>query len=383
MKKNSSLLLSGLLISGMVLGATVTPTTVHAATDTTTETAANVTNNVSYTDVATNKTVTNKNLTGTQGSEITYVPDGYAFVGSNPLFGADQANINVKVTKMITVKVNYVDADNNVVSSESVNGGNGNDYKLTNLPKGYNWNNDAEQTIKLEEGKEYNVPVTKSQEATTDDSTGVVTVNGNDAQLVTSYGNVISGRILKANTAWKSFGSTVIKGETYYKVGSNEWVKASDVTFKANEATVTPLKGVAKANALVQLVTKDGDTIKTRALTAGTDWKIFNKMVLNGKTYYQVATNEWADASLMTITSTEGTDNNTSSDDAVVTVYKSTVTTLDNGQNALLYTKDGVQIKTRALQPNTAWKTAHKMVLKGVTYYQVATNEWVKAQDIQ
>lgn len=446
MKKNSSLLLSGLLVSGMVLGATVTtPVTVHADNNVTTQAAQNVTNNVNYVDVNNNNTsVQNKSLQGTQGSEITYVPDGYAFVGKNaPLFGSDQATINVNVTKMVSVKVNYVDQTNSIVSSETVNGGQGNDYTLTNLPAGCSWNNDSEKTITLEEGKEYNIPVTRKvtntvifktsdetevgrtqvfgdkvgdsvdlnaeqlpsgystttktltlqsdkntqfvtvnkdeTKPTTDTSDGVVTIKDKAAQLYTIYGNAITGRTLDANSSWKTYGSKAINGQTYYKVASNEWVNANDVTFKQ---AVTPIRGVISTNDVVNLVTKDGTPIKGRALNKGTDWQIFNKMVINGKTYYQVATNEWADGGLVTIKSTQNTtDKDTSDKEGSITPYTNTVTTLSLG-SAQLYTKDGTPIKSRALGANTAWKTAHKMVLNGETYYQVATNEWVKSTSL-
>ena len=441
MKKNSSLLLSGLLVSGMVLGTVVPSVIVKADANTTTQAATNVTNNVSYYDKATNQRVATRVLRAAQGSEISYTPDGFTFVGNKPLMGADMANINVNVTKMISVKVNYVDQNNQIVNSETVNGGNGETYKLTNLPAGCSWNNDSEQTITLNQGQEYNIPVTrkventvifktadetevgraqifgdkvgdsinltatelpsgytstttalnlqsdkntqfvtvtKSADSNADTSTnGVVTVNNKTAQLYSIYGTAITGRTLDANTDWQMFETKTIKGATYYRVASNEWVKASDVTVKTSDVT-TPFKGVVTTKGeAVNLVTRDGKSIKGRALGPNTAWKAFHTMIFNGKTYYQVSTNEWADGSMMTIKASEDT---TVNKDVTITSYKSTVTTTNSV--ALLYTKGGIQIKGRALKPSTAWKTANKMVLDNETYYQVATNEWVKSTSL-
>lgn len=435
MKKSTSLLFSGLLVSGMVLGATVTtPTTVHADNTATTQATTNVTNTVSFYD-QNGDFIRSQSLQGVQGSAINYAPDGYAIPTNNKaVFGADGSTVKAIVNQMISVKVNYVDQNNKIVDSEVVNGGVGNTYKLTDIPAGCSWVNDSEQTITLEQGKEYNVAVnrkvfntlifktadnsevgrtevfgdkvgdkveltqaqipvgykidsnsitlqsdnntqfitvTKADSGET--ATGVVTVNDKTAQLYTIYGNVISGRTLAANSSWKTFGTKVINGQTYYKVASNEWVNANDVT--ATNNTVTPFSNVvATSGSVAKLYDKNGKELSGRGLGPNTSWRTANKMVLNGKTYYQVATNEWVDASTVTVVGqTTNNDSNVKPAVGVVTIG-STV--------AQLYTKDGTAISDRALGPNSSWKTANKMTLNGETYYQVATNEWVKASNL-
>ena len=431
LKKSTSLLFSGLLVSGMVLGAVTNPVTVHADSDTATQTQ--VTNNVSYYDQS-GKFILSKTLQGKQGTDITYAPDGYALTGDKPVFGADQANVKVTVAKMISVKVNYVDQNGKLVNSEVVNGGAGNTYKLTDIPAGCSWVNDEEQTITLVEGKEYNVPVNKKVFNTiifktsdntevgrteifgdkvgdsisltsdkiptgyttdtsaltlqtdnntqfvtvtksADTSTGVVTVKDKAAQLYSIYGNTITGRTLDPGTPWKTFGTKVINGETYYQVSTYEWVKASDVDVKS-DAAITPFVSTVKTGSSpVNLVDKTGKVITGRGLGANSEWKTANKIELNGKTYYQVATNEWVDASLVTVQGQNVDNNNTTA-----TPFVSVVTTTNSP--ATLYTKDGQAISGRGLGPNSEWKTANKIVLNGETYYQVATNEWVKASSL-
>jgi hypothetical protein len=211
------------------------------------------------------------------------------------------------------------------------------------------------------------VTVTKDADA----ATGTVTVNDQPAQLYTIYGNTITGRTLKANSSWKIFDTKVIKGKTYYKVATNEWVEASAVTVNNDTTnTVTPFTNTVKTgNTLSRLYNKEGKELSGRALGPNTSWKTANKMILNGKTYYQVATDEWVDASTVTV---NGETPATPSDN-VVTI---------NSQIASLYTKDGKVVTGRALRPGTQWKTANKMTLNGETYYQVATTEWVKASSL-
>jgi len=420
----------------MVLGAVTVPTTVHADETATTQAATNVTNNVTFVDQA-GKTVINKSMQGTKGAAITYAPDSYAIAkGSSAVFGANLANVTVKVTKMTSVKVNYVDQNNKIVNSEVVNGGVGNTAKLTDLPAGCSWNNDAEQTITLVDGKEYNVPVTrkvfntvifKTSDNTevgraeifgdkvgdsvdltkeqipagyaidntkmtlqTDNNTQFVTVtksaepavttkvakvNNKTAQLYTIYGNVITGRTLDANSSWKVLETKVIKGETYYRVATDEWVKAANVTIKddaTTTATVTPFTSVVKTSASVaKLYNKDGVAVTGRALGPNSAWKTAGKMVLNGKTYYQVASDEWVDASTVSVDGQTNTDKAPSN--GVVTI---------GAHVATLHTRDGKAISDRALGPNSQWQTGEKITLNGEVYYQVATNEWVKASDL-
>ena len=213
--------------------------------------------------------------------------------------------------------------------------------------------------------------VTVTKNADSEQPTGVVTVKDQTAQLYTVYGNTISGRTLSANSSWKYYESKTINGETYYRVATDEWVKASDVTSEATTSNVTPFENVVTTkDAITHVYTKDGQEVTGRALSANSSWKTANKLVLNDETYYQVATNEWVKANDVTV----------NDDTTGVTPAKGVVTI--GSSVAQLYSKDGQAITSRALAPSSKWQTANKMDLKGETYYQVATNEWVKASSL-
>ena len=432
LKKSTSLLFSGLLVSGMVLGTLPMTNTVQAADKVTTQAAASVTNNVVY--EYNGKDVGKDTLQGVEGQPIKDYPKNYTKTDSGEaIFGKDGADITVQVTPIVTVKVNYFDQNGTKVNDEEVEGGAGNKYTLTDVPAGTSFLNDADKDIILEADKTYNIKVnaqvfntvifktannvevgraqvfsqnvgdtvqlpdsdipsgymadTKSVTLQSNNNTqivtvnevepqaaGVVRVNDKTAQVYTSYGNVVSGRTLEPNSPWKYFETKEISGETYYRVGLNEWVKASDVTAKATTNEVTPFTdNVTTKDYVAVLYTKDGQAITGRGLNKNSTWKTANKLVRGGETYYQVATNEWVKASDVTV------DAPSTNDDAV-TPYKGVVTT--NDSVAMLYSKEGKELTGRALGPHTDWQTANKMNLNGETYYQVATTEWVKASSL-
>lgn len=129
MKKGTSLLLSGVLVSGMILGTVVTPMTVNAATQATTQSDETVTNYVTFVDAQGNTVRSSQALQGTKGQKITFAPDGYTSSDSSKAtFGNNGDSKTVTVANMISVKVNYVDQNGKLVNSETVNGGEGNDY---------------------------------------------------------------------------------------------------------------------------------------------------------------------------------------------------------------------------------------------------------------
>ncbi|CAJ1201050.1 hypothetical protein CPR19088_GLDEOEPO_00837 [Companilactobacillus paralimentarius] len=62
-------------------------------------------------------------------------------------------------------------------------------------------------------------------------------------------------------------------------------------------------------------------------------------------------------------------------------VNAATVATVKAGVTAQLYNSNGAWVTDRALAPNTAWRVGTISKIAGVTMYQVATNEYLKASD--
>jgi len=62
-------------------------------------------------------------------------------------------------------------------------------------------------------------------------------------------------------------------------------------------------------------------------------------------------------------------------------VDAATVATVNSGVTARLYNSNGAILTNRALAPNTKWRVGTIGKIAGVTMYQVATNEYLKASD--
>jgi hypothetical protein len=108
---------------------------------------------------------------------------------------------------------------------------------------------------------------------------------------------VSSNRALAADSAWFSDQEMTKNGTKYYRVATNEWVKASDIyTYVANKVVVLTNKGSYK-----ELVNSEGNKITNRALASQTPWSSDRKANINGKDYYRVATNEFIAANDITI----------------------------------------------------------------------------------
>jgi len=381
LKKSTSLLLSGILVSGMVLGTVVTPATVNAADTTETAKDTDVANSVTYYLAQNNKQVGQPlTLHGTKGEKITNVPDGYTFAkGENPVYGEGGSSIGIKITPMITSKINFVDQNNNLVKSETVDGGDGTDYTIATLPDGCSWPKDANKTITLESGKEYNVPVEKQVSNT------IIfkTADNTEAGRTTIFGSKIGDKVT-LTAAQLPKGYTVDnKDLTLQTEGNTQFV-----TVVKSADGITPFIGVVKVVGNIpyaRLFTVTGGGVENRSLNKNTEWKTSNKLVLDDTTYYQVSTTEWVKADDINVikhdTSTDTDTNTDTSTSAAVKADRATVTT-KNVKVTTLYTDKGDQATGRGLGPVSSWKTDQMQTLKGVTYYRVATNEWIKSSDI-
>lgn len=146
-------------------------------------------------------------------------------------------------------------------------------------------------------------------------SSNVIKVNnasGSYVPLVAvqSDGSVatIKNRALGNNTSWITDQTKEINGETYYRVATNEWVAASYLSGNNSAASEgsseTSGKGVVKvsdsSSSYVQLMALQSDgsmsPVRNRALANGTSWITDQTKVVDGTTYYRVATNEWVAA---------------------------------------------------------------------------------------
>ncbi|WP_334329391.1 SLAP domain-containing protein [Companilactobacillus sp. HBUAS59699] len=403
MKK--SLIVSGLLFSSIILGSVATPAVVQASDDTaTTETTTSdsttttgqVLNTVTFKDPDGKELVTLK-MYGKVGQSLT-VPSSsaltnYYFNGSVPVFQADGSSYDVTVTKasdmdnVATLNVSYYLGDKtDVVGTETVTGPYNTVKALGNIPANYKLVNSTDANVKLEKGTnsvsiEVRQPVANTVIFKTADydQVGTATVSGakvgdtvalTDGQIPANY------TVADKNITLQADGNTQIVTAT-----------------KADASGLTNYKAVGTTGKLGALIyTQDGKVITGRGLGASTAWQIDKKLVLNGVTYYRVATNEFVKEADVTLSNTQDESNTTNTDNAgssTVTTPKDavkadrTVVTTTSDDPTYLYKGNGEMIKNRALLPHSAWKTSKMGTINGVKMYKVATDEWVPASDIK
>ena len=113
-----------------------------------------------------------------------------------------------------------------------------------------------------------------------------------DVQLYDDSGSELTDRKLTPDSDWSTDESMSLDGVKYYRVATNQWVKASDVYPYYLDSTDVR---VNKGN-LAKLVTPEGKLVTDRELQADSDWYTDRYIYINNAKYYRVATNEFVSA---------------------------------------------------------------------------------------
>lgn len=182
---------------------------------------------------------------------------------------------------------------------------------------------------------------------------GIVRTHNQVTQLVNSLGQRIPAE-LAPNTAWYYNKIVAINGQNYYQIATDEYLPVS------NSFVFTPetSKTVIDTSSVTPIYNSEGQRVDA-SLSAHTNWLTDGVSTINGTKMYRVATDEWVPV------------NSVSLENAYPTVYRTTSQTA-------LYSATG-KLLPQSLKAGTAWKVNGKVVIGGVTYYRVATDEFVKA----
>lgn len=230
--------------------------------------------------------------------------------------------------------------------------------------------------------------------ATQSSANGVftVTTNGRGAAVLTAPGGLNwQARFLGTGSSWKVNAKAVTSdGQTYYQVGTNNWVAATAGSFKDNGTPAPAEKPTTSAlSGVVRITNGNGTTIYTqpkgsataRKLGAGSAWKVFEQAVFkSGETWYRVSPAEWilaSDAQLQ-----DNNDNN--SQPSADTVYQNvnTVATVTAGGGTTLKRAPGTGNDAGRLNGSSRWKVNQVAILpSGQVWYLVGTNQWLNGQD--
>ncbi|MCH4008581.1 hypothetical protein [Companilactobacillus sp.] len=143
---------------------------------------------------------------------------------------------------------------------------------------------------------------------------GVATTPGDISvtHLYTNEGKLISNRGLSANTDWAVGQVISVDKTTLLQVSTNEYVKASDVTYPSHPKTVnTPVTNVGNPNVTVSTayqttpVFDDTTGNVSSYINHGESYKV-GRIIKNasGVTFYQVSAHGWVVDGLITVSGT-------------------------------------------------------------------------------
>ncbi|MQS76088.1 SLAP domain-containing protein [Companilactobacillus halodurans] len=188
---------------------------------------------------------------------------------------------------------------------------------------------------------------------------GVVDLGG--AYTVDSNGNQ-TDLFLPGQSSWKLGKSILINGERYYQVATNNYLSATHITvtdgasgtYSVIQPAVPNLLGTIESDAQVYNI--DGNTNGV-VLPAGSSWQLGQLINIKGIAYYQVATNEYVLAAFVE-----------------TNAFPITTITLNNASRIV---DDNGNYTGKTLPANTSWKADSMKNMNNITYYRVATNQWV------
>lgn len=230
-------------------------------------------------------------------------------------------------------------------------------------------------------------------------SNGQAKVGSFDIPIYADDGSKTKGG-LSAQTDWKVDRRRTKNNDIQYRVGLNEWVDSSDVTFFGTIGSVTsrPVSptysnvwtvkaitgGVVKLNSEANIFNDSGNAIGKKLATGS--YRTDKRRTLMGQTQYRVATNEWIADNAVTFTGKvgdviSGSTASTNSDGwTIKRINPGGVVTTNN--MAEVYNDNNVADTNRLISANSPWKTTQVRSKSGITQYKIATNMWVSASDV-
>ncbi|MQS97471.1 SLAP domain-containing protein [Companilactobacillus halodurans] len=277
-------------------------------------------------------------------------------------------NVNSKSKDKIDIKYIKVDSSANKISKQDLDFDD-NKYELVG--------NDSWEILK--DGNLNYVEVSFKPKDTIVNKPNTSTNATQNLNVTVTYINKATNKTITTSTITGKVGDqqklTLPKG---YKLanGENGTIKLDSKTKavkvylvkESNKGVVSNHRSVVSVNGkgYARLYDQEGKEITNRVLSNGSDWASDETMVLDGVTYYRVATNEWAKAS-------------------EVLEYTENITTIQTtgGQYKVLFDENGKQISNRAIAGNSSWFTDRTATINGIKMYHVATNEWLRASDVK
>ena len=173
--------------------------------------------------------------------------------------------------------------------------------------------------------------------------------------LFDKNGKQIMDRNLDIDSCWFSDEEYTVGGTMYYRVATDEFAKASDVYVYIEPE---PVLVRVYNNLFGNLVDYQGTKI-SRELSPSSEWKADRIALINGQQYYRVATNEFVPV-------------------GEVYKYSNVNTEVTTKSETSVYNERGEKLNI-ALPANGTYKADKVVLMNGVKFYRVATNQFVPA----
>lgn len=257
---------------------------------------------VTFRDKTTGKVVgTESQGSGNLGSYVgVTAPDGYA-LASVIDHGFILLKNDQKVTKYVVAadtpyNVSYVDQDTGEeVGTQSGKGANESKIVLK-APTGYAFVNADDINYTIDKDTPTSTVYVQKSDQTVDNIVSGYPHKGN-IKIYDGNGKLNDDVVLSEGSSWIIDKTITINGAEYYRVATDQYVKASDV-YK-----YTPLQTVAVTNGtnVTPVYNTKGQLIIDRALDVNTPWYTDRSATIRGKKMYRVATDEWIKASDATL----------------------------------------------------------------------------------
>jgi len=257
-----------------------------------------------------------------------------------------QGHLGQKVTVKVPVIDGYtadkatiqatVGADGTIVADESVN-----------------------YTKKSTDNNNSSSSSSSSDDESDDSSYSAVNINlgiTDQAKVYDSNANVTNNTVDPLSD-FTSNEKMINNGETYYRVGDNQWVKAADTyIYEKFNGFVRTYENSDKSLIDVK------DNLSNRGLLPLTNWITDRYAEFNNEKYYRVATDEWIKAS-------------------DVFTYQPESTIINAEVGTILYNDHGNAV--RVMDKSMGLKSDLVANINNQAMYRVATNEYVLASDIK
>lgn len=395
MKFNKSIAL-GASVCALALTAAATP--VHAADTTSTQTQTTQTTQNNQTSVFQSNAQSVKiNYNANFGIAVWSTPNAH----TTGKFVPGQTEVKISGSQVVNGKTWYLLADN----SGWIDGA-----YVTTTTSSTTTNNSSSTTNTNKNTSSTDKNTTTSNVVAVNE---VVTAGNNGATVYSApKTSAKTSRVLSKGSRWRAFSRTTADNNTWYNLGGNQYVLASDLVTASNKPSsssnktdsdknttntslTTSTVATTPANGTVKITNTKGATLysapskaakTSRVLSNGSAWRTFKAANNDGAAWLNLGGNQWvltadtnAAKSNSSTTNTNKNQNQSSSTDVKSTPVNGTLQiNYVPGYSIAVWGKPGQdRIAGKYLKHGTSWKFYAIATANGHTWYNLGGNQWI------